>query len=60
MAEIDREEVFDAVSDLRRSVPLLGLALYALAMTSLFLFDPAGWGSSDLDDIETLDLHLSE
>jgi methyl-accepting chemotaxis protein len=49
MAEIDRDEVFDSIAELRSSVPLLGLALCALAIVSLWLFDPSGWILADID-----------
>jgi hypothetical protein len=49
MAEIDRDEVFDSIAELRSSVPLLGLALCALAIVSLWLFDPSGWILVDID-----------
>jgi methyl-accepting chemotaxis protein len=55
MAEIDREEIFEAISELRLSVPLLGLALYGLAMISLWAFGSESWGVGEIDGIETGD-----
>ena len=52
MAEIDREEVFESVGGVRLSVPILGIAFYALAMISLWLFDPGVWAASELDSLD--------
>lgn len=52
IAEIDEEEVYEAVVDLRLSVPLLGFALYALAVLTLWILDPSGWVARDLEDLD--------
>jgi methyl-accepting chemotaxis protein len=52
MAEIDREEVFESVADLRLSIPVLGVLFYALAVISLWFFDPSDWVGGDLDGID--------
>jgi hypothetical protein len=55
MAEIDREEVFETVAELRMSVPAFGLALYALAIISLWIFGNWDQTSSDLTDFDVSD-----
>jgi hypothetical protein len=54
MAEIDRDEVFESVSKLRLSIPILGFALFGLALISLWLFDSAG--GSSIFESDTLDI----
>ena len=55
MAEIDREEVIESVAELRMSVPAFGLALYALAIISLWIFGNWDQTSSDLTDFDVSD-----
>ena len=55
MAEIDREEIIETVAELRMSVPAFGLALYALAIISLWIFGNWDPTSSDLTDFDISD-----
>ena len=52
MAEIDREEIFESVAELRMFVPALGFAFYALAMLSLWIFGSETWGSAEIDPLD--------
>lgn len=52
MAEVDREEVFEAVTRVRLSIPLLGAVFYALSMLTLWLIDPAGLELGDFPSID--------
>jgi methyl-accepting chemotaxis protein len=56
MAEIDREEVFRSVADLRLSIPILGFVFYALSLISLWLLDPSGWTFAGMDSLEAGEL----
>ena len=56
MAEIDREEVLQAVADLRLSIPILGIVFYALSLISLWLLDPGGWTFADMGSLDAGDL----
>ena len=55
MAEIDRAEVFEAVSRARLSIPVLGVLFYALSILSLWLVSASGLELSDLSAIDAGD-----
>jgi hypothetical protein len=52
MAEVDRDEIFESVTRVRLSIPLVGLLFYGLSLLTLWLIDPS---SLELGELSSLD-----